>query len=101
MLAKQRGWQVNRRDQLAGLQRRIHFWSVSGQAVKLCNRNRALATQTAHAHHGIERRECDAHIRRVHGDTLRTGAENRVRAVLPFYRSAAAAWLALVALGKG
>jgi len=51
-------------------------------------------------HPGIQRRQRHAHVRRMHGDAVFAGTENRVDAIAPVTRTATGARLALVA-GRG
>src|SRR4029078_1315213 len=97
---KRNGWKVDSNDQLVGGKVCVAIWRVSGEPMKICERNFTFAIWAAHAHDRVERSECDAHIARVSSDALLTLPENRVNTIVTIKRTAAASGLAFVACRK-
>jgi hypothetical protein len=65
--------------------------------VQIGERQHAFAARTPQMHHRAERRERDAHVRRVRRDASRRGAQDRVVAVEAVDRVATLAGRTLVA----
>ena len=97
ILGKPSRWQLDRGDDLVGFEVRIALRRVAGKAVKILQRDHALARGAGDVHLRLEHRESHAHVGRVRGDASFARAENCVHPVMAADRGAAAAGLALVA----
>src|ERR1700744_6303566 len=93
-------WKVHRGDQFIRLEVGLVIRSIFGQAMKISKSDLALAFRSAHPYDGLERGQGHAHVTGVRGNALITLAQNSVNAIEALERSAAAAWLPLIAGGK-
>jgi hypothetical protein len=91
MIRMPRRRQIDRQNQLSRPQVRIDLRSRSRQTVEPGERNHPFPTAALQENSRFERRQRNAHIRRMNRNTVIACAENRVRAVESAKRAAAAA----------
>src|SRR6266496_6204101 len=85
-------------NQFVGPQICVPLRCVSGQAVKIGNRNFTLAVRPSDTDDRVESSERDAHVARISCDAGFALAEDRVNSVVTFECATTASWIALVAL---
>ncbi|KPZ03471.1 sensory box/GGDEF domain/EAL domain-containing protein [Pseudomonas syringae pv. spinaceae] len=95
------GRQLDGGDQLIGGQQVVTLWLIARQTMEVCELDSPLAGTPFDMHHGIQRSQRHAHVRRVRGNAIVTGAEDRVVAIQAITCGATGAGLALVARHAG
>src|SRR5205085_8962923 len=94
-------WKIDSGNQLIVLQICIALRRVTGQSMKICERNFAFAFRSADANDRVEGGEGNAHVARMRRDALFALAENGVDAIVTIDRAATAPGIPFVACGKG
>src|SRR5258707_3555330 len=88
-------------DEFVGVEVGIELRSGAGEAVEVADGDGAFASGASDMDGGVECGKGDVHVARVGGYALAACSKDGVVAVEALDGSAAAAWSALVACGKG